>query len=499
LISHPDNPKATASTLPKVIVVGGGLAGMATAVALQSAGARVTLLEARKNLGGRAASYEHPTTGEELDNCQHVLLGCCTNLMDFYGRLNVRHLIGFHHTVHFLDAKGRRYDLQRTVGLPAPLHLGPAMLRFSVLSWSERLALSRAMLALMRISPAEREALGNTAFGDWLREHRQSPALVHKLYEPILIGALNDACERSSSKYAIQVLQESLLNHADGYVLGLPRCPLSQLYASLPIDDLRLGTRVRRLQFNGSAASGVMLQNSEVLHGDAVVLATNHHTIGKWIPPELQARDRRFAMLDRLESMPILGAHLLFDRPVLRESHAALIDGPLQWLFRKDADGCAVHGVISAAQDWVDRDRDECVQLFTNQLRQTLPMARDTRLIRSAIVVEKRATFVPSPGVDRWRPQQAPDARGIANLFLAGDYTQTGWPATMEGAVRSGYLAAEAVLRLQGWQNRFIVPNLPQQWPSRLLEWIGKNADQIPSRRPFVLDYPAESVSGERR
>jgi len=496
LISHPDNPNATASTLPKVIVVGGGLAGMAAAVALQSAGARVTLLEARKNLGGRASSYEHPTTGEELDNCQHVLLGCCTNLLDFYDRLGVRHLIGFHHTVHFLDATGRRYDLQRTVGLPAPLHLGPAMLRFSVLSWSERLELSRAMLALMRISSAERDALGDMPFGRWLQEHGQSRSLVHKLYEPILIGALNDACERSSSRYAIQVLQESLLNHADGYVLGLPRCPLSQLYATLPIDDLRLGTRVQGLQFSGSAATGVMLQNGEVLRGDAVVLATNYHTIGKWISVELRARDRRFAMLDHLESMPILGAHLVFDRPVLRESHAALIDGPLQWLFRKDADGCAVHDVISAAQDWVDRDRDECVQLFTDQLRQTLPMARGSHLIRSAIVVEKRATFVPSPGVDRWRPNQAADSAGIANLFLAGDYTNTGWPATMEGAVRSGYLAAEAVLRLRGWQNRFIVPNLSPQWPSRLLGRIGKNANRIPNRRPFVLEYPAEPVKG---
>lgn len=461
----------------RVVIVGGGLAGMAAAVALESTGANVTLLEARRNLGGRASSYEHPTTGEELDNCQHVLLGCCTNLLNFYDRIGVRDLVHFEKTVHFLDPKGRRHDLGAVPGLPAPLHLGPAFLRFSALTWGERLDLARAMLAILQMSRAERDALADVPFGQWLAEHRQPDSLVRKLYDPILIGALNDACQRCSATYAIQVLKESLLTNAAGYVMGLPGCPLSQLYATLPLRDLRLGARVNGLVWNGRSVAGIELQGGETIPADAVVLATNHHALAKWVPEEHAAADERFTHLSRLESVPILGAHMLFDRPILTESHVAFIDGPLQWLFRKDAEGRAVHGVISAAREWTEIDRGESLRLFTDQIRHTLPRARDAELVRGTTVIEKRATFSPVPGIDRWRPAQAPPNGGIPNLFLAGDYTRTGWPATMEGAVRSGYLAAEALLArwpiTKGTPPRFLVPDLPVQWPGRLMGMDG--------------------------
>jgi zeta-carotene desaturase len=167
---------------------------------------------------------------------------------------------------------------------------------------------------------------------------------------------------------------------------------------------------------------------------------------------------------------------MLFDRPILSESHVAFIDGPLQWLFRKDAEGRAVHGVISAARDWTEIDRGESLRLFTEQIRNTLPQAREAQLVRGTTVIEKRATFSPVPGIDRWRPSQAPPVGGISNLFLAGDYTRTGWPATMEGAVRSGYLAAEAVLArwpITHGPPRFLVPDLPVQWPGRLMGMDG--------------------------
>jgi uncharacterized protein with NAD-binding domain and iron-sulfur cluster len=183
----------------------------------------------------------------------------------------------------------------------------------------------------------------------------------------------------------------------------------------------------------------------------------------------LAARDERFGGLDRLESVPILGVHLWFDRPVMTDSHAALIQGPLQWLFRKDAEGRALHGVISAARDWVGRSKDECLKLFEQQVRSVLPGAAGAKLERGVIVIEKRATFSPKPGVDRLRPSQAPSANGIQNLYLAGDYTLTGWPATMEGAVRSGYLAAEGILRQIGAGRSLLVADLAAQWPARAL------------------------------
>ncbi|MDB5305076.1 MAG: Carotene 7,8-desaturase [Phycisphaerales bacterium] len=458
----------------RVIVVGGGLAGMAAAIALETAGVSVTLLEARKGLGGRASSFDDPQTGETLDNCQHVLLGCCTNLLDFYRRLGVSHLIHYERTVHFVGKGGRRNDLSGVRGLPAPLHLGPSMAGFSALTLRERVAVSRAMLAMLRLGRAGRAALSDTSFGQWLDDHHQSAALVQKLYDPILVGSLNEQCRDASAAYAIQVFQDAMLAHASGYVIGLPACPLGELYAKFPCRDVRLGTRVSGIRFTGASATGVELLGGEVLDADAVVLATNHHAVRRWVPEELATRDSRFARLGELESVPILGAHLWFDRPVLTDSHAAFIEGPLQWLFKKDAEGKAVHGVISAAREWVDVPRDEALKRFEQQIRAVFPRARDATLLRGVTVIEKRATFSPKPGVDRLRPPQAPPAGGIENLYLAGDYTLSGWPATMEGAVRSGYLAAEAVASAlpSCFANRnrsYLVPDLSIQWPARML------------------------------
>jgi zeta-carotene desaturase len=466
----PSNSPNTSST--RVIVVGGGLAGMAAAVALEAGGARVTLLEARRTLGGRAGSFQEPQTGEELDNCQHVLLGCCTNLIDFYARVGVLDQIRFEPAIHFFDPRGRRFDLGGIGGLPAPLHLGPAMLRFDALSWVERIALSRAMLAMMRLGREGRAALADVPFGQWLDEMSQPAGLVEKLYDPILTGALNEQCRLASASYAIQVFQDSLLANAEGYRLGLPACPLSRLYAKLPCADVRLGVRATGLRFAaGGVVAGVELAGGQVLPADAVVLATNHHTLDKWVPAEWAARDARIGQVEGLQDVPILGVHLWFDRPVLAESHAAFMAGPLQWLFRKDAEGRAVHGVISAARDWVGKPKDECLGLFEAHVRSIFPAARHAKLERGVIVIEKRATYSPLPGSERFRPEQAPPRGGIENLFLAGDYTKTGWPATMEGAVRSGYLAAEGVMRFAGAgkQTRFLRDDLPVQWPGRVL------------------------------
>lgn len=459
-------------TAPRVIVVGGGLAGMATAVALESAGGSVTLLESRKNLGGRAGSFHDPQTSEELDNCQHVLLGCCTNLLDFYRRLNVEHLIKFERTIYFRDAKGKRFTLSAIPGLPAPTHLGLSFAKFGALTLGERIAYSKAMLAMLSIGRAGRKSLANVSFGQWLDDHHQPQSLVEKMYDPVLVGSLNEQCRVASAEYAIQVFQDAMLAHSFGYVMGLPTCPLSQLYATLPCKDVRLGTRVAELRFSGKNVVGVTLSDGEQLDADAVVIATNHHSLPRWIPADLLAQDARFSKLDKIESVPILGVHLWFDRPVLFESHAALITGPLQWLFRKDAEGRSLHGVISAAREWLNRPKEECLKLFEAQVRSVLPAAADAKLERGVIVIEKRATFSPVPGIDQLRPSQSAEAGGIENLFLAGDYTRTGWPATMEGAVRSGYLAADAILQRMpsnANHNSFLVPDLKTQWPARFL------------------------------
>jgi zeta-carotene desaturase len=450
----------------RIVVIGGGLAGMAAAVALHSRGLHVTLIESRKTLGGRAGSYEDPQTGEQLDNCQHVLLGCCTNLIDFYSRLGVADKIHWEHTVRFRDERGRPHDLRGLRNVPAPLNLGPAFLRFGALDWRQRLAVARAMTAMLRLGRSGARKLADVPFGQWLDEHGQDADVVRRFYDPIIVSALNEETRRASAAYAIQVFQEAMLANEAGYVVGVPACSLAQLYDHLPCAQLRTGERATDLVESDDRITEVALSSGERLPADAVVLATNYHA-GKRLAPN----DPRLASTDQLDNVPIVGAHLWFDRPVMTDPHAALIAGPLQWLFRKDDQGQVVHGVISAARPWLDRPRDPMLQTFERQVRTLFPAARDAKLLRGAIVIEKRATFSPTPGSDRFRPPQAPIPGASANLYLAGDYTQTTWPATMEGAVRSGYLAAAAVVRdlaPGSDHSTFLVPGLPTQWPARL-------------------------------
>jgi zeta-carotene desaturase len=320
------------------------------------------------------------------------------------------------------------------------------MALFGLLSISERLSVAHAMRAMMRLGRSGRAALANISFGDWLARHHQSPAVIRKFYDPVVISALNEDTPRAAALYAIEIFQEAMLRNRHGYTIGLPDCPLQTLYARRPCRDIRFGKRVTEIVCRQKTISTVRLSSGEKIAVSAVVLATNHHAATKLIAPEWLRADTRFVGLDRPDSVPILGAHLWFDRPVMDIPHAALIAGPVQWLFRKDAQGSAVHGVISAARQWVSTPHEHCAALFEHQLR-ALFRKPQAKLVRHRIVIEKRATFSPSPGVDRIRPPQAPPPGGIENLFLAGDYTRTGWPATMEGAVRSGYMAAGALLK----------------------------------------------------
>lgn len=448
---------------PSVVVIGGGLAGIAAAVNLSSQGVPTTLVETRKRLGGRATSFVDPATGQALDNCQHVLMGCCTNLMDLYRRLGVAKQIHWHHRLFFADQHGQ-VDLLEADDLPAPLHMTRSLLSFKLLSVSEKVAIVRGMLAILRLGRSARERLEGISFDRWLLDHHQPTGAIRKFWSVIVVSALNERLETVDASYAVQVFQDGFLANEHAYVVGLPAVPLSQLYDSAHRVITEAGGRVclasaaESFDFDGKRIRALCLTDGRQLTADAFIAAVPYDRLARLCGSAMGQQDPRLQVLDQFRASPIIGIHLWFgtplDRPLMRLPHLILTEGPLQWLFNKGyddhLDGQHLHGVISAAHDLIDAPAQEILDLAVAQIRHLFnrsPDATNVPLIHGRVIKEKKATFSASPGVHPLRPT----TRGkIDNLYLAGDWCQTGWPATMEGATRSGYLAAAAVCRDRG-------------------------------------------------
>ncbi len=431
-------------------MIGGGLAGMAAAVRLAEAGWAVTLLETRKRLGGRASSFFDREAGQWVDNCQHVLLGCCTNLVDLYRRLGVLEMIRWDRRLVFADKRGHRDVLERDE-LPAPAHLTRSVLGFRTLSLAEKAAIGRAMVRILRLGETGRQRLAGTTFLDWLREQRQPAGAVRKFWEVFIVSALNEKPERASAAYAVQVFQQGLLAHREAYLLGTPRVPLLDLYGPATEalraagGEVRLGTSVDELLYDGTRVTGARTASGETLSADAVVSALPYDRLDRVVGDPMREADPRLAGARHLSPSPILGIHLWVNPPVMELPHLILVDSPLQWVFNKGlaSDGTQhVHGVISAAEEWVGEPASRILEMAVRELADYLPRAKGCRVVRGRAIKEKRATFSVEPEADRWRPATTGP---LANLYLAGDWCRTGWPATMEGAVRSGYFAASAL------------------------------------------------------
>ncbi|HXG32296.1 MAG TPA: hydroxysqualene dehydroxylase HpnE [Bryobacteraceae bacterium] len=440
--------------MEEVIVVGGGLAGMAATAALAGAGFPVTLLEARPYLGGRASSFPIPgrgDTAEVIDNCQHVLLGCFHNLLDLYERLGVRERIRFFEEYYFLEPGGRMSVL-RAGRLPPPLHLAGSFLRLRFLDLRSKLAVLRALAALNK--DCLREDLDQITMQDWLAEKRQPPAAVEGFWRPVLVSAINEELDRMAARHGFQVFLLAFLGSREAARMGLPAVPLGELYASgawAGLRNVRIRCRaaVDRIVVHAGRACGVLV-NGERLEAAYVVAALPFDRLPT-VVPEAGVDTTRF------EYSPITGIHLWFDRPVTDLPYAALLGRTIQWFFNKSG-GSYLQVVVSASRQLIRKSRGEVVELAVRELGEFLPAVRHARLEASHVIKELRATFSARPGLEEVRP--GPETR-IANLFLAGDWTRSGWPATMEGAVRSGYLAAEAVTRAAGRPRRFLISGPP--------------------------------------
>jgi len=439
--------------MAQIVVLGGGLAGLSSAIALGQAGHRVTVLEARAFPGGRATSYLLPAdeSGEVIDNCQHILMRCCINLLDFYGRLGVADRIRFHNEFYFIEPGGRA-SLMRSGVLPKPFHFTESFAALKFLDLRDKLEVGKALLAIRR-ERHTRQDLDRITMLDWLREKQQTPRAIERFWRQILVSAVNEDLDRMAAAHGFQVFWLGFLASKTSYEMGVPDVPLGELYSAeawtrVPEVEFRFRTTATRLTVGGGRIAGVETESGMVT-ADHYIAALPFERLAV-VAPDLGIDYAAF------EHSPITGVHLWFDRPVTWLPHATLLDRTVQWMFNKGG-GKYLQLVISASRSLTPMSRGEVIELALRELGEFLPVVRQAKLEKAHVVKEVRATFSARPGLEEKRPESRTK---YSNLSLAGDWTRSGWPATMEGAVRSGYKAAEAAAEALGSNDRYLLPDI---------------------------------------
>jgi uncharacterized protein with NAD-binding domain and iron-sulfur cluster len=511
-------PSPRVSTQRHVAVIGAGVAGLAAAVALARDGASVILLERRPFVGGRAYSYPHPALNEIIDS-QHVILGCCTNFLDLLTQSGGADTIRWYDELTFLEPNRVphvRSSLSAfNVGianasrlhpspLPAPFHQSLSFLRAPMLSLRDKLGIATGLTHFLRGYPTTDEE----SFATWLKRTRQTDRAIRHFWEPVIVGALNDSFANCSTRYAGKVFHESFLRSPTAGRLGIPAAPLSEFFAPVAAYARSLGVDLR---LNSSADAITPLpgnrwritSGANEIEADAIILAADLRqtqrfleTLASKVVEESTSeidRDSRPGTkvpklsgasaagicspaqanpidFEKFTTAPITTIHLWYDREITDLDHAVLLDTRIQWIFNKSrirrwdpARGSYLELVISASFPEVTLPREQILASAFAELELFFPQVRQATLLKSAVLKEARATFSVTPNLDAHRP---PQTTAFPNLFLAGDWTATDWPSTMEGAIRSGRLAAGA---LTGNRTRYLTPELPATGLMRLI------------------------------
>jgi squalene-associated FAD-dependent desaturase len=443
-------------TAASVTVLGGGLAGMTAALRLAEAGHPVTLIERRPYLGGRAYSFVDSETGTQVDNGQHVFLGCCTaytQLLSDVGTLDQTFRQSrLRIEVRALDGKR---GMLTGLSLPAPLHLLPSFLRYPHIGWREKVRAVPALLRIQRERDRDRSVLKAMSFADWLRQNGQSPRAIANFWDLVVLPSLNDSSENVSASMAFMLFQVALLQNAHGADVGYAKASLSDVMGEPIAARLRelgatlmLGRTIDHLTVDDSGrATGLTLADGEAVSADFYVSALPPDAM-LGLLPERWCDDPALAPAATHTWSPIVNLHIWYDRPVGDFDFVAFIDSPVQWVFNRtriaELPGPGGYLTVSLSGAWEHwpKTKDELSELFLPEIERLLPHAKDAQVERFVVVKEQRATFRSLPAApDNRLPTRTP----IANLVLAGDWTDTGWPATMESAVRSGNAAAAVI------------------------------------------------------
>jgi predicted NAD/FAD-dependent oxidoreductase len=488
-----------------VFVIGGGLAGMAAAGELRRAGLSVRLFEMKRRLGGRAGSFEDSLTKQSIDYCQHVGMGCCTNLVQFLSQNGLWDEWQHESTLHFYSSKGEHLPFQGS-SLPAPLHLNKLLASWPELTTRERLRIGRGIFAMMRLPSYSGS---NEAAEAWLRRHGQCDETIRKFWSTIMVSALGEQIERVSICAARKVLIDGFASNRTAYELLVPKRPLVEIFSEKMAErlesegvEIRLGARIDQIRVDdkenclapessslpsslpevGARREAIekgsncrLVLDGKELSADAILIAAPWHRLTSLFSTagERPAKiDELIAKVELLESSPITGIHTWWDKPWLETPHAIFIDRFCQWIFAKPSPNSEAGEhyyqiVISGSQELPRGDSALVAKAVVEDLAETMPASRNAKLVRWKVVTDPHSVFSVNPESDAFRP--AVDALADYGLWLAGDWTDTGWPATMEGAVRSGYLAAESILAKFERPRRLLAPDLNR---GLLASWI---------------------------